>query len=397
MFQPHKEEAVRRHGALLGLFALLALTPFAYGHLCDNVWGQLDKLILKPEITSLVVKDQASFKVLMQSNMDRAMATALRLVGESPAFDVTVDPEKGYGPNIDPGVRYEYTVTLKVKPGQRSGQYPLAFRLVGTREGVLREVKTLQMGGALGEQGAQRGSPATEPASGAGTPIPAPTEPAAGQQPSATAPARKSFLIHSLVPAGLPVMDGKLEERCWQGAMQCTGFVTEQDRLARWRTQVLMGAAPDSLYFGIGCQGGAGEAAGAADAVTVYLARPGAGEAGAGTVGAGEAGAREGQVAVTLDAKGKVTVKKLRGGEEQEIPGEESGVKGAVVTSQGAWFGELAVPAKLLGQQGFGTESRWLVNFVRSCQVAPAEVSFWQGKAGSFLESSAFAEFRFLP
>ena len=375
---------MRRHAALLGLFVLVAgLAPLAYAHLCDDVWGQLDKLILKPEVTSLVVKDQGSFKILMQSSMDRAMATALRLVGESPAFDVTVAPEKGYGPNIDPGKRYEYTVTLKVKPGQGSGQYPLSFRLVGTREGVEREVKTLQMG-ALGQQAGPAGS---EPAK-------AVTEPAkpAGQQPGAVEPtfpaaARKSFLIHSLIPAGAPVLDGKLEERCWQEAQQCTGFINQDGRLAQRRTQVLMGAAPDTLYFGIGCQGGTGEAASAEDAVSVCLALP----------GSGEAGAPEGRVTVTLDAKGKVTVKRLRGGEEQEVAGEESGVKGVVFASQGAWFAELAVPAKLLGQQGFGAESRWLVNFVRSCQVAPAETSFWQGKPGSFLEPSVFAEFRFSP
>jgi len=361
--------------ALLGLVALLAgLAPLAYAHLCDDVWKQLDKIILKPEVTSLVVKDQATFKVLMQSNMDRAMATALRLVGESPAFDVTVTPENGYGPNIDPGVRYEYTVALKVKPGQRSGQYPLSFRLVGTREGVVREVKALEMGGALGEQAAERGRAATEPAKAVGT------EPSAPQPPATGAPGRKSFFIHSFVAAGLPVVDGKLEEACWRGAMQCTGFTNEQGQLARRRTQVLLGAGPDTLYLGIGCQGGTGDGDDQQDAVAVYLALP---------------DAEAEQVAITADAKGKVTVKKLRGGEAQEV--EASSVKGVVVVSQGAWFAELAVPARLLGQQSLGAESRWLVNFVRSCPVAPAEVSFWQGKPGAFLEPSAFAEFRFLP
>jgi hypothetical protein len=181
------------------------------------------------------------------------------------------------------------------------------------------------------------------------------------------------------------VVDGKLEEPCWQGALQCTGFINQDGRLARRRTQVLLGAGPDGLYLGVGCQSGAGEAASAEDALTVYLALP---------------DHEAEQTTVTVDAKGKVVVKKLRGGEEQEV--EESGVKGVIVVSPGAWFAELAVPARLLGQQNLGAESRCLVNFVRSCQSEPAETSSWQGKpkaegGGASLEPTAFAEFRFLP
>lgn len=346
---------MRKGMAVLACLVVVSvLVPVAQAHLCDDVWRQLDKLILKPEVTTLIVKDEITFKVFMQHNMDRAFATTMRLFGDSPAFDVTVTPEEGYGP-VRPGQRYEYTVTLKVKKGQPSGRYPLSFRLVGTGSAANREIKTLRMG-ALQEL--------------------------TGSEPAATPARRKRFSVPSLKQVGPPTLDGRLEEPCWQRALQCGGFTSPGRPRARWRTQVLIGSLPQTLYLGLGCQWRAAEAEGLTDAVTIHLAHP---------------DPESPRLAITVESGGKVTVKKGRAQEEQEIALAETGVQVAVFRTQAAWFAEVAVPAALLGTETFDTDSRWLVNFVRESQIEPAETTFWQGKPTDYLEPSAFAELRFSP
>ncbi len=347
---------MRKGMAVLACLVVVSvLVSVAQAHLCDDVWRQLDKLILKPEVTTLIVKDEITFKVFMQHNMDRTFDTTIRLLGESPAFHVTVAPEKGYAPPIRPGQRYDYTVTLKVKKGQSSGKYPLTFRLVGSGAAANREIKTLRMG-ALQEL--------------------------TGSEPASTPAGRKRFSVPNLKQGGPPTLDGRLEEPCWQRALQCGGFTSPGRRRARWRTQVLIGSLPQTLYLGLGCQWRAAEAQGLTDAVTIHLAHP---------------DPESPRLTITVESGGKVTVKKGRAQEQQEIALAETGVQVAVFRTQAAWFAEVAVPAALLGTETFDTDSRWLVNFVRESQIEPAETTFWQGKPTDYLEPSAFAELRFSP
>ena len=74
--------------ALLAAFSLPA-----HAHLCDNVFRQADKLIVKPETYNLVVKDKTTFKIFLQNNMDRGIAD-ISLIAESPAFDFTIKPQR---------------------------------------------------------------------------------------------------------------------------------------------------------------------------------------------------------------------------------------------------------------------------------------------------------------
>lgn len=86
---------MRKHAGYLPILFVVAVSArTAHAHLCDNVWRQADKLVFKPEVTQLVVKDKASFKIHVQSNMDRGIAKNMRLVGKSEAFDVSVEPER---------------------------------------------------------------------------------------------------------------------------------------------------------------------------------------------------------------------------------------------------------------------------------------------------------------
>ena len=321
----------------------VALLPLAHAHLCDDVWRQVDKLILKPEVTTLVVKDQVTFKVFMQHNMDRGFATNMRLIGESPAFDVTVTPEAGHGPPISPGQRYEYAVTLRVREGQRSGRYPLSFRLVGAG----REIKTLQMG--VGQEAA------------------APRE----------LVGRRRVTAPELGRLTSPQLDGRLNEPCWRGALQCASFSNTQGRPAARSTQVLVRCDERTLYLGLGCRWPKAPVEGETDRVQVRLALP---------------GQQEVCRVVTLSADGQLGVTEIKGAEESALPLESTGVKGQALQAQASWSAELAVPASLLGLSRFEKDTVCLVNFVRESQIGPAETSFWTGKPTDYLDPASFAE-----
>ena len=76
---------------------LLALSAVpARAHLCDDVWRQHDQLIIKPDTTDLVVKDKAEFNLNMVNKMDRDISCRVKILGESPGFNVTVAPAEGH-------------------------------------------------------------------------------------------------------------------------------------------------------------------------------------------------------------------------------------------------------------------------------------------------------------
>ena len=341
-----KGERMRKGLSVLGRLTLVSvLAAGARAHVCDDVWRDVDKLVLKPEVTNLVVRDRTSFKVYMQNNMKRTLVPTMRLIGTSPAFHVTVTPKRGYGP-LAPGERYEYTVTLKVKKGQSSGKYPLTFRLVGSVRRHSRAIKTLRMDAV--RQEARR-----------------PTR-------------RKRFLVPDLKAVGPPTIDGRLEEACWQRALKCSGFTRAGGQRARRRTQVLIGALPQTLYLGLGCQWRAAEAEDLHDAVTIHLAH------------------RDPEVvrvAITVETGGRVTVKGTSGGKERKLSRAGTGLQVAVLRTEGAWFAEVAVPARLLG--GVTFTDGCLVDFVRESRMEPAETTYWQARPTDYVEPSRFAELRF--
>ena len=338
--------------ALSCLMSVCLLATAARAHVCDDVWRDVDKLVLKPDVTNLVVRDRASFKVYMQNNMNSTLVPTMRLVGTSPAFYVTVTPQQGYGP-VAPGERYEYTVTLKVKEGQSSGKYPLTFRLVGSVHKHSRAITTLRMDAVREEA-----HPPTR---------------------------RRRFLVPDWKAAGPPTIDGRLEEACWQRALQCGGFSRAGGQRAQRGTQVLLGALPQTLYLGLGCQWRADEAQGRTDALTIHLAHP---------------DPEVVRVAITVESGGRVRVLETIGGEESKrsetqrrLGPAEAGLQVAVLRTPAAWFAEVAVPAPLLGGVTFADGC--LADFVRESQMEPAETTYWQPRPTDYVEPSRFAELRF--
>jgi hypothetical protein len=75
---------------LVAIEIVFLFASFSYAHLCDNVFRQADKLIVKPENYNLLVKDKTTFKIFLQNNMDRAIAARIvaMLVQFGPGQDI---------------------------------------------------------------------------------------------------------------------------------------------------------------------------------------------------------------------------------------------------------------------------------------------------------------------
>jgi len=206
---------MRFHGLLVATMVLVPVLPQA--HLCDNVYRQADKVIIKPEFTNLIIKDEATFKVFVQNNMDRGVAAA-GLAATSEAFDATVEPQEMEIPKArSERDRVFYTVTIKLKPGFSSGNYAVNFKLVGRGdEGKEREIAQY-----TADPGALSRIP------------PAPS----------TVPVKA-------VRRG-PVIDGKLDDGVWREAGTFTGFRLENGSPARNQTVGLLVRTAETLYLGL--------------------------------------------------------------------------------------------------------------------------------------------------
>lgn len=201
--------------ALVVVVALLPALPQA--HLCDNVYRQADKVIIKPEFTNLIIRDAATFKVFIQNNMDRGVAEA-GLDAESEAFDITVEPNAMELPKAkSERDRVFFTVTIKLKPGVTSGNYRINFKLVGRGEtGKGREIARYTADpGAL-----------------------------------AKVPPAPSTVAVRTVKAG-PRLDGKLDDTAWREAGTFTGFRLEDGNPARNQTVGLLVRDQANLYLGL--------------------------------------------------------------------------------------------------------------------------------------------------
>lgn len=327
--------------------AFLALTAFpARAHLCDDVWRQVDKLVLKPDVTNLVVKDKAEFDVHMQHNMDRGIACYVKLLGECPAFDIQITPEAGH-PNVMPGKRYIYHVTLTTKPGQTSGNYPITFRVMGTYNNKPREFTstTFSLGGAS--------APAAAPAEAKANAVPA-------------------------VGSATLAIDGNPNEPCWRKIAE--KFQTGPGNEPQKGTAVRACCDGRNLYLSFVCRGVVPENRGADDSVTVLLARP---------------GQTDRAIQVTLTSTGAATAQERR--QDRMTPLANAKVQAAAMRMQGVWFGEMAIPASLLGFERIEKDQTWLVNLVRESKVEPAETSFWVGKADTYQNAERFAELSLQP
>ena len=325
---------MKRLIVVCAVLAVLLTASGAFGHLCDNVWRQADKLVIKPEVTSLVIKDKARFKIYMQSNMDRAIAKNVRLIGSSEAFDIGVEPAGGH--NVKPGIRYTYEVALKLKPGFKSGDHLISFdAIVGDR---LMRSYSLSMDAKKGK---------------------------AQIRLSGKAP---------MFSGEAPVIDAKLIEDCWKNALLLQPTSNSQGKKPELRTIALLTSDGNSIYVSMSAAGKSLKSKvtpDPKDSLAVLLMAPGS--------------VRGYKFKVT--AAGELIFTTLSGGGEKKLDAARAGVRAAVSDSETAWYAELVIPVSALGIKGGVEGKKWRVNIIRENVKDPAEVSFWSGTPGDYLKS----------
>ncbi len=325
----------------------------ASGHLCDNVWRQANKLIIKPEVTSLVIKDKATFKVYLQSNMDaNPIAKNVRLVGTSEAFDIRVEPADGH--RIKHGVRYTYEVTLSLKPAFRSGDHPIHFdAMVEDLTGKPRLMRSYTLGIA-----AKKGK--TEVRLSEKAPI------FAGEAPK---------------------IDGLLTEECWKNALLLQTTSNTQGGKSALRTIALLTSDGKDIYVAMSAAGEQPKSKvspNPQDSVSVLFAPP----------------AAKGKEAVRfkVTAAGDVVLYSVRGGRQIKMTKTavaKTGLQAAVTKSETAWYAELRIPVTFLGVSRTIEGMKWRVNIVRENVENPVETSFWSGTSENYLKVQGFGDVAF--
>jgi len=333
---------------------LIAFFPSpASCHICDNIFRQADKLVIKAEVSNLVLEKEASFKVYMQSNMKGSIWGTVRLTGKSQAFNIDVYPAEGFY-WITPGQRYEYTVNLKLKPGFSSGNYTVDFdAMVGDRK-----LRSYSMKMAL-EDKTQGGS----------------------------------FLTAPVFSGDAPLIDGRLSEECWKDALQVQTTLNTRNDKPAYPAAVFFTGDSSTLYIAAavrenGRQNQHGNSSGSTtgpdkpgDSLMVLAAPPGS------------------QTVYCFEASrsGELMVSSVENGKRVVHDADMSSVRAAVIQSNRVWYVEMCIPLKSMGIDTGLPGETWRMNVVREYRNSQWETSFWSGSPDTYLRPEAFGELVFAP
>jgi hypothetical protein len=316
------------------------------GHLCDNVFRQPDKLIVKPELTNVIVKDTIAFKVYLQNNMDRGI-TQIRLGGQSPAFDVKVSPEVMELPQ---GARAFFDVQLRTRPNTASGSYPLNFRLYAVKGQAEQEFKRFSLASAVAYL----------------VPRLADTKPA-----PQTGAEGKGDAIH---------VDGKADEATWGKALAMSNFRSADGTPANPQTVVLAAFDSQAFYFAVSCLEPKPGSVSARDAITLMLNPEG----------------RPELYSVTLMGNGAIRASvRTNAGERNLAAGL---VRAKVAGAEAEWSAEVAVPWAVFGMDKPPKPGEtWRLNIVRQRAVDGAQTSSWAPLPGAYGDVQNYGQLFFAP
>ncbi len=328
-----------------GVAAMLCgmLLPVAEAHLCDNVFRQPEKLIVKPEITNIIVKESIAFKVYLQNNMDRGISQ-IRLGGRSPAFIVVVSPEQMVLPK---GARAFFNVELKTRPNTPSGSYPLEFRLFAVKGQVEQDFKSFSLAGS-----------------------PAHLVPRLSEEKQADA----------AEPGGPIKVDGKATEPSWRKALVMSSFRSTDGKPANPQTVVLAAFDSKAFYFALTCIEPKPQESAAGDSIVLKLRPDG----------------RKDLYTVAVKGDGTLALSVRKDKEERRLPAERAEVK--VSRRDREWFVEMALPWAVFGMDGPPESGeRWRLNIVRRRAVDGVQTSFWAGSPENYEEPESYGQLFFAP
>ena len=320
--------------------------PVAYAHLCDNVFRQADKLIVKPENYNMVVKDEATFKIFLQNNMDRGIAE-IELLGESPAFDFTITPKKMLIPKDQ---RVFFTVTMRTRPEVKTGLYPIHFRLVGGG----RQFKSFSLN-------MQSGASETEEI-------------------------RETDVANLLIVKSTShklKLDGELDEELWKNSAVVSNFSSLEGGEAISPTVVLITFDKDCLYFGVYCVGDDSERSSEGDTIELQLATDYSGLA---------------YHSITLPGDGMPSFKKVfTGGRSSLWEGHNIGY--AFAKDKKLGIAEVSIPFTALDTEAPTSQEgvKYYMRIVRTNVSGKAETSYWAADSSGYNREEGFGEFILIP
>ena len=333
---------------------LIGNTLPAWGHLCDDIWRQKDKLIVKPEFQDLVIKDKAQFKIFLKNSMDRAIAE-ISLEGKSKVFDIEISPSKMQVPN-DRKVSFDVRIKLKERVG--SGKYPIQFRLVAKG----KTFKKFDMDAQVEKQ--KRTPPSPGPAKRMVRPSPAIT----------------THGIPVLRDVPSPSIDGDMHDSSWKKAAVFTDFKTTEGKRAACQTIVFLTADTNNIYLGFSCQEKHPEHV-QEDHIELSIYPP----------------VKE-QVCYTvrLDVDGTVRTYRTTTTSVQAV---SMGINAKILPPDGRkwWFAEASIPVASFGISSLKKEDTWRINFMRERISARKEISFWSGSSTTFRGRDGCGRIQFLP
>ncbi|MCM8768253.1 MAG: hypothetical protein NC911_00995 [Candidatus Omnitrophica bacterium] len=311
-----------------------------YAHLCDNVFRQADKLIVKPETYNLSVRDSATFKIFLQNNMDRGIAE-ISLQAESPAFSFTISPNRM---SIPKDQRVYFTVTMVPKPGIRTGNYPISFRLVGGG----REFKSFSLAGQREDSG---------------------IETKKEERPSVLNP--DSLLQVKKIQTG-PRIDGIINEDCWKEAAVASNFTTRTGNKPTQPTVCLLIFDQQALYLGFYCREENLSLLSDKDKLEIFLSPTAEGRA---------------SYALTLTSTGTLAARQLDSAGNWK-PWISSQIRSATNKGFSSWSAEIAIPFVTLGISPPVSPAVWSFTVVRSRAAGQGEETFWAADASGYHRSS---------
>jgi len=328
--------------SVLAIMALCCAPIFC--HLCDNVFRQADKLIVKPETYNLVIKDKATFKVFLQNNMDRGIAE-ISLQASSPSFDFAITPDKMAIPKDQ---RAYFQVTMTTKGGVSTGNYPVFFRLTGGG----REFKSF----SLNTQGDGSGSAST----------------------SASAPqgaAASHLLILRRVNGALKV-DGVLDDGLWSGSAVLSNFASATGGKAQFQTVALLSYNKESLFLGIRLADEDASKLTADDRVDINLAFQ---------------NPKQSSFHIAVNSEGKASFDR-RENKQDGLAWNCSGAKFSVSKMKKTWFAELSIPFSALGIQSPSSPGKWYMRVERNKASGKKEKSYWAADNSGYNNETGFGQ-----
>ena len=327
-------------------------------HLCDNVFRQADKLIVKPETYNLTVKDKAEFKVFLQNNMDRAIAE-ISLIAESPAFDFEVTPKSM---SVPTDRKVYFLVTMTPKQGTKTGNYPINFRLVGGG----RQFKSFSL-----NMPAEHDPPKDTVATAA----PASEKKSEKEQPA------KSSLLNMRRTGSKPTINGILNEHAWKEAAVASNFSSSDGGQAAHQTIALLMYDDRFIYFGIYCCDDDTDALTDGDKVKVKFSTT-----------RGE----DALYAMIFPAVGSPFYEKaIKKGESPAW--SLRGIEYCITNDKESWSVEAAVPLSALGARPPTAAERWFLRIERDKVNAGAEKSYWAGDDAGYNRTEKMGEILVVP